>query len=347
MAGDGILKYLNPQVPRQSGEYARIRVLKGPDHGAVFVIKRSEAVIGRGREAQIRIADGKASRSHVKLAFTAQGWKLEDLGSANGIFHRGEFVRTVNLESGDHFTLGESVLEFLVSRESNQVLAAPIVDDPEREQREIALAQQKLRVRSMADGVRMVPRRGTEKKSKTLLLILALLGAAGYSYPEEARSLLNEYGLDFLADFLPPSVKTPEKVARSETKETPERALSSYLPAEVGPEVVKTAEQYYREGFREFRAGNHLRARSFFELALQVNPSHQRARFYLSSAIHENEVQIKRLIERGKQSMSVGRVGEAKTYLNSALRRTSKDEKDPYYNECIEALKVIESGGRS
>jgi pSer/pThr/pTyr-binding forkhead associated (FHA) protein len=346
MAGNGVLKYPNHKVPRQSGEYARIRVLKGPDQGAVFVIKQAHAVIGRGREAQIRIADRKASRSHGKLHYTAQGWKVEDLGSVNGILHRGEFVRDLTLASGDHFTLGESVLEFLVSRESNQVLAAPIVDDPDLEQKEVVLAQQKLKVRSMAEGVRLVPRRGSAKKSNTLLLVLGLLVAGGYSYPDEARSLLTESGLEFLADYLPASEKPVVRKAKAEKKEAPERALSSYLPAEVGPEVVKTSDQYYREGFRELRAGNHLRARALFELAIQVNPSHERARFHLKAAIHENDQEIKRLIDKGKQSISVGRVREARAYLNSAIRRTSRDDKDPRYNECIEALKVIESGGK-
>jgi hypothetical protein len=346
MSMQGVLKYRDPKVPRQSGEYSRIRVIKGPDQGCIFVIMRSEVVIGRGRETQIRIADTKASRSHARLYFSKQGWKVDDLGSANGIFFRGEFVRSLTLASGDHFTLGDSVLEFLVSRESNQVLAAPIVDDPELEQRDLALAQQKLKVRSISRGVRMVPRPGASKKNNTILLVFALLGVSAYLYPDQARPLLNGYGLGFIADLLPPSQNPPAKLANSEKKETPERALSSYRSPEVGPEVVKTSDQYFREGFRELGAGNHLRARSLFELAVQVNPSHEKARHYLNVAIHENDVEIKRLIDKGKQSISVGRLREARTYLNSAIRRTTKDEKDPNYAECIDALKVIDAGGK-
>lgn len=349
MAAQGVLKYRDPKVPRQAGEYSRIRVLKGPDQGCIFIIQRPDAVIGRGREAQVRIGDTKASRSHARIYFSKQGWKMEDLGSANGIFFRGEFVRTLTLKSGDHFTLGDSVLEFLVSRESNKVLAAPIMDDPEREQREIALAQQKLKVRSIAEGVRMVPRPGSAKKNNAIPLVLLLLGVGAYLYPDEARPLLKEYGLDFLADFLPESKKTTGNAAKSEKggkKEAPERMLSSYQPAEVGPEVVKTSNQYYREGFRELKAGNHLRAIALLELAIQVNPSHERARHYLSVAVHDNEMEITKLIEKGKQSISVGRFREAKGYLNSALRRTTKDDNDPYYAECIEALKLIDAGGK-
>jgi tetratricopeptide (TPR) repeat protein len=177
-------------------------------------------------------------------------------------------------------------------------------------------------------------------------LILLLCAAGGYLYPDEARSILNQFGLEILSDFLPAPERVVSAKKKVQTKEAADRALSSYLPAEVGPEVVKTSEQYYREGFREFKSGNHMRARAMFELALQVNPAHQKARHYLSVTIHENENEIKRLIEKGKQSMSAGRMREARGYLNSAIRKTTRDEKDPYYIECNEALKSIEAGGK-
>jgi pSer/pThr/pTyr-binding forkhead associated (FHA) protein len=175
---EAVLKFRTSDVPRQEGEYARIRVLKGPDMGSIFVIRNASITVGRGDDSTLKISDLKASRKHAKIEYTRAGWVVTDLGSANGIFYGGEYVRNFNVRSGDHFTLGDSILEFLQSHESNRVLAAPIKDDPEIEVRDVALAQQKLRIRSAARPVRIVPRAGVEKKPPVLLLLGLVCAAA-------------------------------------------------------------------------------------------------------------------------------------------------------------------------
>jgi pSer/pThr/pTyr-binding forkhead associated (FHA) protein len=348
-----VLKFTTPGVPRQAGEYARIRVLKGPDMGSVFVIKGASITIGRGDESVLRISDLKASRTHAKIEYTRAGWKVTDLGSANGIFYRGEYVRDFSVKSGDHFTLGDSILEFLSGQESNRLLSAPITDDPDLEKREVELARQKLKVRSMGNPVRIVPAHGTKKKPP-VPLIAGLVCAAAYLFPEYSVPLIKTAGLDLLLEYLPPDPNAPKRVAsRSENgdkkkdgdKDAASRELASYLPPAVSGDVGKSAEQYFQEGFREYRAGNHLRAKDSFQLALQINPAHEKASFYLASAIRESEEEVKRLMDSGMRAIQAGRYSQARAFYEMALRRLPDDESNDSVKTCRNALKDLNKPG--
>lgn len=347
MSVETVLKFRSTQVPLQEGEYARLRVLQGPDLGCVFVIKSSSITLGRGDGSSLRIADLKASRAHARIEFTSSvGWRMVDLGSANGIFYRGEFVRDCALRSGDHFTIGDTIFQFLMNHESAQTLMAPISEDPDLERLEVAFAEQKIRVRGLGKEVKFAEKKNAKKSSPVLLAIVGLLGVA-YLYPEEAGPLLHEYGLGFVADLIDaPSAEAlaKRKGQKKQSKDEKDRSLASYSAAGVAPEVAKTAEQYYRQGFREYKAGNYLRARESFALALQVNPAHERSRFYFESAVIENEKEVRRLIDLGRKAKEVGRFRLAKSFFETALRHAGDDAENPLVVECTEGLKSLEAG---
>jgi pSer/pThr/pTyr-binding forkhead associated (FHA) protein len=347
MSRELVLRFSVSEVPLQDGEFARLRVLRGPDFGSTFVIKSSAFTLGRGADATLRISDIKASRSHAKIEFTSKvGWRLVDLGSANGVFYRGEFLREFPIMSGDHFTIGDTIFEFLLNSEPENVLMAPIPDDPELERREVAFAEQKIRVRALRKEVRFSQKNA--KKMNPLVLVLGAALAYAYVYPEEAGPFLHEYGLGFVADLIdaPSKVKVAEKKKEKKKEEKKEdRSVASYGAASVAPEVAKTAEQYYRQGFREYKAGHHLRARESFSLALQVNPAHERARAYLEYANRDNENDVKRLINLGRKARDVGRFRVARGYFETALRHSGDDPEDPLVVESREALKSLDEGG--
>lgn len=347
MSTDQVLRFKSTQVPRQDGEYARLRVLQGPDLGNVFIIKSSSVTLGRGDAASLRISDLKASRLHARIEFTSSyGWRVVDLGSANGVFFKGEFVRDFAVRSGENFTIGETVFQFLMNHESTRILTAPIVEDPDLEKREVAFAQQKIRVRGLSKEVRFAAKKNV-KKTSPLVIVLGALFALAYVYPEEAGPILREYGLDVVAKWI--GAPAPAQLAakkKEEKKDEKDRALASYGAAEVTLEVAKTAEQHYRQGFREFRAGHYLRARENFALAIQVNPGHERARLYLENSIRENEREVKQLIDLGRKAREVGRFRIARSYFETALRHSGEDPEDPLNIESREALKDLEQGGK-
>ena len=62
-----------------------------------------EVLIGRAAPATIRIADGRVSRLHIRLAPAATGWTVADYESTNGLYHQGQ--RITEREVTDTMTL--------------------------------------------------------------------------------------------------------------------------------------------------------------------------------------------------------------------------------------------------
>jgi pSer/pThr/pTyr-binding forkhead associated (FHA) protein len=319
-----VLRYKDIEVPRQSGEVARVRVLKGPDLGMIFVLKESSITFGRGEDADVMISDLKASRAHARLDYTRDGWVMNDLGSANGIFFQGEYIRKFNVTSGEHFTVGETIFEFFTSTESTRVLTAPMRSAQEVANQDQALINQRLKVQGLSQSAQTAaPAAGTPKKNNRTLLLLAALG-----------------GIYFYMDQSPPEQPTAP-VKKAAKKDDTDRSLAAYLPAGVSRDIEKTAEQYYRQGFREYREGNYLRAKAQFELALQVNPNHEFARHYLASAESDIDSDIKKMIATAQKATVAGRLREAKGYYETAIRLMYYDRSNPDFVECDEALKKI------
>jgi hypothetical protein len=326
-----VIRYRNVEVPRQPGEVGRLRVAQGPDAGLVYVIKSSTAVIGRGDETDVIISDLKASRSHARIDFTLEGWIVNDLGSANGILYQGAYVRKFTLSSGDHFTIGDTIFEFYNSDESTRILTAPIRPALQLVQSDQAIAAQRAKVQGFAQSAQVAaPVVGAPgaKKSNPRTLILLAIGAGIYLYLDQAT---------------PPKTANPANSAQKAAmqKEEADKTLSSYLPSTVSKDIEKTAEQYYRQGFREFREENYLRAKAQFELALQVNPNHELSRQYLKNSEKEIDTQVKDMIAGAGRAKTAGRLHEAKGYYETAMRLMYYDRSNPDFIECEEALKKI------
>ena len=320
-----VFRYKNVEVPRQNGEVGRLRVLKGADQGLIFVLKESSVTFGRGEDADVMISDLKASRAHARLDYTHDGWVMNDLGSANGIFFQGEYIRKFAISSGEHFTIGDTIFEFLTSTESTRVLTAPLRPGQEVANQDQALINQRIKVKGLSQSAQIAPPAGGAPKknnARTLLLVVILAGAYFY---------LNQ-----------PAPQAPVTQAqKSKAKKETDRSLASYLPPGVTKEVAKTAEEYYRQGFREYREGNYLRAKARFELTLQVNPNHELARHYLASSEKAIDDEIKSMIAAARKESVAGRLREAKGYYETAMRLMYYDRSNPDFVECEDALKKI------
>jgi pSer/pThr/pTyr-binding forkhead associated (FHA) protein len=77
-------------------------------------IEKTEFTIGRhANEVDLVLDDELVSRRHAKLTIDPRGYfRLEDLGSQNGIKFEGRPVRRLNLIDGDKFMIGKSELVF-------------------------------------------------------------------------------------------------------------------------------------------------------------------------------------------------------------------------------------------
>jgi predicted component of type VI protein secretion system len=58
------------------------------------------AVVGRGRDADVVVADSRVSRRHVELAPDAEGWTVRDV-SANGMWSGGRRTAVVSVRHGE------------------------------------------------------------------------------------------------------------------------------------------------------------------------------------------------------------------------------------------------------
>jgi DNA-binding winged helix-turn-helix (wHTH) protein len=74
---------------------------------------QGDNVLGRGAEASVRIDLGRVSRLHARIRVEGEQARLEDLGSKNGTFLRGQrLLAPADLTDGDPIGIGTVVLLF-------------------------------------------------------------------------------------------------------------------------------------------------------------------------------------------------------------------------------------------
>lgn len=96
-----------------------VRVVIGPDSGAIFRRRGPRLVIGR-EAGDIALKDPRVSRHHAMLANRAGRCLLRDLASSNGTYLGELRVGETFLEAGQQLRVGDTVLEVL-----------EIVDEPD------------------------------------------------------------------------------------------------------------------------------------------------------------------------------------------------------------------------
>jgi hypothetical protein len=80
------------------------------------VLEKRRAVLGRSRDADVRIEDPNVSRRHAELVQEGSAYWIVDLGSTNGIEVGGRRVQRAQLQSGSTFTVGETTVTFTTER---------------------------------------------------------------------------------------------------------------------------------------------------------------------------------------------------------------------------------------
>jgi diguanylate cyclase (GGDEF)-like protein len=118
MADDDTRTTLPENTPLPTDERRPALVfLRGELLAAPIPLERSEIVLGRALEADIRINDPRASRLHARISVAHETgappvYQLTDLGSTNGTLLNGRPVVEATLHDGDKITIGEHLLRF-------------------------------------------------------------------------------------------------------------------------------------------------------------------------------------------------------------------------------------------
>jgi len=99
--------------PRSSSVY---RLIWGDREVA---LNHGENLFGRDEDAIVWIDDHLVSRRHARILIDESGALLEDLGSKNGTYLRGEKIRgAARLADGDLLTIGPASMTFRVLKET-------------------------------------------------------------------------------------------------------------------------------------------------------------------------------------------------------------------------------------
>ena len=310
-------------VPRQQGERARLKVMRGSDQGATYVVTGGKATIGRGEDNDIVLSDLKSSRNHAEISFTPQGWTVRDLGSANGILHNGKATRTANLSAKDTISIGETVLEFLTAEQGTMMLVAPPREAEQALAEQSAYEAQKLKVRSLGKvGSGGRPTQAQAKNPKKMI-IYGVVAAA----------------IAFL--MLAPDDQPAKKKALKKTGlENPVGSeLEKYLPnGDLDKNILKASDVFFKNGFREYRQHNWLRAKQQFETVLQMAPDHALARLYLVNSDAKIDGEVLKQLETAKKNHDTGKLRESKGNYEAVMRLLYRDQTNKFYIQASEQL---------
>ncbi|MAG32418.1 MAG: hypothetical protein CL908_16170 [Deltaproteobacteria bacterium] len=94
---------LRPRVPAGASAV----ILSGFYEGLEVSLDRERTVVGRGRKADVTLAEATISRAHAVLGFDGEGFFVEDLGSTNGTMVNGTRVARQQFERDDEIQMGK------------------------------------------------------------------------------------------------------------------------------------------------------------------------------------------------------------------------------------------------
>jgi len=80
--------------------------------GRTHEVTKPTVVLGRSREADVRVADVNVSRRHAELRQEGAGYWIVDLGSTNGLEVNGKRTDRSRVRDGDRITMGSTEIVF-------------------------------------------------------------------------------------------------------------------------------------------------------------------------------------------------------------------------------------------
>jgi two-component system, cell cycle response regulator len=110
----------SPSAKPAAGKRARLVVLAGSNVGEMYDLQ-GISIVGRGREADIRLSGDGVSRQHARITVGDDMVELEDLGSTNGVFVNGDRITRCQLQPDDKIKLGRvTILKFAYQDEIDE-----------------------------------------------------------------------------------------------------------------------------------------------------------------------------------------------------------------------------------
>ena len=100
-----------------------LKVLTGSQKGQVFLLRPPGPYrLGREADAEFPIFDKRVSRSHFRIDFTDEGYRLQDLKSRTGTFLNDHRLENGILKGGDKIQIGKTVIAFELDHPEDSLL---------------------------------------------------------------------------------------------------------------------------------------------------------------------------------------------------------------------------------
>ena len=110
------IRLIAPHLDPQADDAAACLVCTaGPHHvGRQFFLAGDGSIlVGKSSERNLQLNDPMVSRLHCQFVRSAQGWRVEDQGSTNGVEINGKRVSAGQLQNGDEVVIGDCVFTYL------------------------------------------------------------------------------------------------------------------------------------------------------------------------------------------------------------------------------------------
>ena len=91
-----------------------VLVKNGFYEGFEVVLDRDWLVIGRGRSADMVIAEATISRAHAAIGYDREQFYVQDLGSTNGTFVNGTRIERQRLKLEDEIQMGRLIISVML-----------------------------------------------------------------------------------------------------------------------------------------------------------------------------------------------------------------------------------------
>lgn len=313
-----------------------IEVLSGADKGSTIPLTAQVLTIGRSDENDIVVQSEGVSRNHAKIVADSHGISIMDNGSKNGILVNGSRKTESPLSEGDIVQVGDFSFRVrtMVEAESPMGFESPI---PLDEKGEEPVATRKVR-------------RPPNKRFIVYTGLILFLGGAYWLSMEDESGKKGEQSQPKVAvtDETTPVVDAPVVDAMvkyvlpplSPELKRSEEALSKLDWADTS---VRTSEDYFRRGAREYSNQNYHRAIEGFQTALQIDKNHVAARKYLNWALQESELEAKKNMGFGVQYFDSLQYQRAIHHFQEVIALMAHRPLDPMIGQ---SEKYIESSKR-
>lgn len=157
--------------------------LLGIGPGSEIVLEGGEVTLGRGSENTIALQADGVSRTHARVYAADQGWRIEDLGSTNGIRVNGQKVDKADLKHGDRLEIGSVPYDFSIDSEAaSAVSAEPAFAAKPAAPKPAPAAATPATQKAAASKARPTPRPAKSGGSNAILWLVVLLGAGALGF---------------------------------------------------------------------------------------------------------------------------------------------------------------------